>query len=203
MSASGWKVRLGVAAAAIAGLAVVALLAVALVGGLVTRQTTGADPASALNEDPLLPDDREVEVVWRPDAADTGRAMEPATRRLIERDHVRAWRQLGLSHEAGEAIALDTYFTGPGLDGVSEAVEAGALAALDVHAHDLHLRTYSADGQIIAYEDRVLATRTVRTPSGLVAETTLDTYDVVAVLEDGTWRIRHLVRTASEPASTS
>ena len=86
-------------------------------GDLVAYFQRGADPASALNIVPNVPPDLHVTLAWLPDDADTGRAMEPYTRRQIEAGYLRAWLQWNLSYLKGEPFGLKTYFSGPALGG--------------------------------------------------------------------------------------
>lgn len=181
------------------------LLAIgALVGlGLViTRTQTGADPATALNLLPVAPPDLEERLVWLPDRplSDQQREMEPNTRELLTGAYLRAWAQWGISLEIGQPYGLTTYFSGPALTGVTrnvtETVAAGWTVRQSNLHHELELHYYADDGSIVAFTDTNLHLVQQFLPTGAraVAQSShvLESshrYDVVMLLEDGTWRI--------------
>jgi hypothetical protein len=171
----------------------------------------GADPASALNIVPNVPPDLYVRMLWRESRGDIGRQIEPFTRSQIEASYLRAWLQWNFSYLKREPYGLKTYFAGPALAAAGDAVRQATAQGLRVDqidtAHELELQFYSADGAIAAFTDHdALVAQLIRDPSGAVVyagETRAD-YDVVMLLEDGNWRIRHWVRrTASSPAAQS
>jgi hypothetical protein len=177
-------------------------------GDLVTYFQQGADPASALNIVPNRPPDLHVKLAWLPDDADTGRAMEPYTRRQIEASYLRAWLQWNLSYLKGEPFGLKTYFSGPGLAAASEAVTrttaAGWRVAQADLTHSLRLHFYSADGSIVSFTDHAAnVAQVVRDARGneVFAGESTAAYDVVMFLDDGNWRMRHWVRLPTEKAA--
>lgn len=176
---------------------------------LIATFQQGADPASALNLVPNVPLDWPVDLTWRPDAADSGREMEPFTREQIESNYIRAWLQLSFSYSKGEPFGLKTYFVGPALematDSVLQVTDAGFSAEQVATSHELELHFYSADGSIVAFTDhRAHLVQLVRDADGRVLNVRQlpASYDVVMFLEDGNWRVRHWLRTAAlEPVS--
>lgn len=195
-------------AVAIAVLIGLTLVGTMILGRVVAHFGQGADPATALNLVPIVPLDWPVDLTWQEDAADTGRIMEPFTRTQIESSYIRAWLQLNAALEHNETAGLKTYFVGPALDFVTESTEQWHTNDLSAQQaathHDLELHVYSADGSIVSFTDH--SAHTVRLITDADGETialteTNDAYDVVMFLEDGNWRIRHMVRvTANEPA---
>ena len=175
-------------------------------GNLIAYFQQGADPASALNIVPNVPVDFPVELVWLPDDADTGREMEPFTRLQIQSAYTRAWLQWNISYERQAPFGLKTYFVGPALDAVSDAVDHTADQDWRVRqvntSHTLQLHMYSADGSIVSFTDRrALVTRVIETETGDVIfdGETEAVFDVVMLLEDGNWRVRHWLRVDDEP----
>ena len=167
----------------------------------------GADPASALNIIPNVPPDLHVKLSWRADDAATGRAIEPVTRTQIEASYIRAWLQWGLSYTKGQPYGLKTYFEGPALEAVSNAVNDAAAQGLTIEqtdtAHNLQLHFYSANGAIVSFTDHdALVAQVIRDSSGAIvyAGETRANYDVVMFLQDGDWHVRHWVRRAAADA---
>jgi hypothetical protein len=172
----------------------------------------GADPASALTIVPNVPPDLHVDLQWQPDASSTGRTLEPETRTQIEAAYLRAWLQWNISYLRGEPHGLNTYFVGPARQAVSAQVAHVGAQGWQVTqtntAHRLRLNFYSADGAIVSLTDqRALVSRIIRDASGapVLTDESASVYDMVMTLEDGTWRIRHLVRTGetAPPATTA
>ena len=180
--------------------------------GLLAYFQRGADPASALNIVPNVPPDLFTKISWRPDPPEVGRAVEPFTRSQLQAAYQRAWLQWNLSYLKGEPYGLKTYFTGPALAAAGEAVRAAAEQRLKVEQidteHDLELQFYNAGGAVAAFTDHnALVAQVIRDASGAVVyagETRAD-YDVVMLLEDGVWHVRHWLRrdAASSPASVA
>lgn len=171
------------------------------VGDWAARSQRSADTASALNLPPDVPDEANSTLTWLPDDADTGREMEPLTRRQIESAYLRAWAQWNLALGRGETAGLATYFVGPGLTAVEAGVQAAADSGFLVDqrnlGHALQLHVYAADGSIVAFTDtRAKVSQAIRDGNGrvILAESLEAQYDVVMFLEDGNWRIRHWVR---------
>ncbi|MEI7771488.1 MAG: cellulase family glycosylhydrolase, partial [Chloroflexales bacterium] len=161
----------------------------------------GAEPASALNIVPNVPPDLHVALAWVPDDADSGRAVDPLTRSQIESAYIRAWLQWNLSYQKGEPHGLATYFTGPALAAVGAAVQRAQADGLRIEqadtVHRLQLHLSSADGSVVAFTDHAASVaQVIRDSSGAVlsaGETRAD-YDVLLLLEDGLWRVRHWAR---------
>lgn len=201
--------RLRFKSAAVA-LAVVLLLVVSALlargaAELLAYFQRAAVPVSPLNLVPDVPDAFQFDLAWLPDDADTGRVMEPLTRRQIEAAYLRAWWQLNLAYARGEPVGLKTYFVGPGLEAVRAAVGATGTAVEQVNLrHRLQLHFYSADGSIVSFTDRDARTAVaLRDADGrpLLVQEHANAWDVVMFLEDGNWRIRHWRRApiAGEP----
>lgn len=187
-------------AAAVVALLLAGAVAVALIlraGAALTASRTGADPASALHVVPALPDDVDVTTTWLPDPPDPGRVVSPAVRREVTSDLARAWIQLAQAHRSASPDGLDTYFTDRALDAVTEAVaQADGTHRLDVTSHTLSLRFHSADGQVIGLSDELTVGRADVVGDAVIERQQVEAYDVILTLEDGTWRVTHLVRRA-------
>ncbi|MBP7961000.1 MAG: cellulase family glycosylhydrolase [Caldilineaceae bacterium] len=163
----------------------------------------GADPASALNIVPNVPQDFYVKLDWLPDDPDTGRKIDPFTRTQVESAYLRAWLQWNISYLRGHPYGLETYFTGPALDAaessVSTATSRGWQIAQADTEHELTLHFYAADGSIASFTDaRATVAQLIRDAEGnaIYAGEGTAVYDVVMMLEDGNWRVRHWLRVA-------
>ena len=167
----------------------------------------GAEPASALNIVPNVPPDLHVALSWAADDADSGRQIDPLTRSQIESVYIRAWLQINLSYQKGEPHGLTTYFTGPSLAEVSAAVRRTHSDGFSIEqadtAHHLQLHLSSAEGSIVAFTDHdATVVHVIRDAKGTIisVEETRADYDVVMLLENGLWHVRHWVRRAATEA---
>ena len=184
----------------------VSLLAVVQIGRLLTYFQEGADPASALNIEPNKPLDWPIDLTWQPDSNPSGRNLEPFIRDQVEAAYIRAWLQWHFSYTKGEPFGLGTYFSGPALDAIEASVNTASTQGLTIDQadtrHELELTFYSADGSIVAFTDHhAQVVRIATDAEGRVvfsAETSA-TYDIVMLLDDGRWRIRHWLRTGEVP----
>jgi hypothetical protein len=193
-----------------------ALMLIALVAAFVSAASAGANllayfrkganPAAALNLVPNVPPDLHVRLTWRPDITDVGRTPSPIERSEIESAYLRAWLQLSLSQRRGEAYGLKTYFAGAALEAVRADILANSAAGLTIESvvteHDLELRFLSIDGSIASIADHRAVSDFVVTTSDdstVATGTERSAYDVIMRLEDGNWRVRHLVRREVEP----
>ncbi len=185
-------------------------------GTLMTRLQSGADPASALNIIANAPPDLEKRLVWLADrpAADQQRAMEPNTREQITGAYLRAWTQWNIALASGQQVGLTSYFAGPALAGVTYQVTTTVAAGWTLQQNNLHhaleLHFYADDGSIVAFTDQnlQLVQHFQRSQAnGLAAEAFVSEsshrYDVVMLLQDGTWRVYQWQRLGNAAATTT
>jgi len=159
---------------------------------------TGADRSSRLNlyekkDVALLP-----KVIWKANK-NQGRPMEKATLKKIEADYLNAWqvRNLAFSHNSHEGLA--DFYTDSARSKLYRIIDLNKKAGITTKSttirHHPKLEFYSEDGQLVVFTDKnVLRHEQVYLNNSLVS-TQNDTvsYNVMMLLEDGFWRIRHLV----------
>jgi hypothetical protein len=141
-------------------------------------------------------------VQWRPAAPDSGRDLPPATRATIEDAYLRAWLHWNLSYTQGEPYRLRSAFADPARQAISERIRSSAAEGWQVvqsnTAHRLRLNFYAADGALVSLTDEhARVARIIHDASGapVLIDEHAAVYDVVLTLDEGTWRIRHMLRT--------
>ncbi|ABX04821.1 MAG TPA: hypothetical protein DEF47_21650 [Herpetosiphon sp.] len=169
------------------------------VAWLVASFQQGADPASALKLPPMLPPEAAIATQWLPDDPDTGRVMEDFTRQQLTSDYGRAWLQWNLSLKIGRPYNLHTSFSGPALHYLTTSISTTENIKIDQidTAHQLQLHFYAADGSIVALTDtQAEIYQMIYDADGEIvsAQWLYARYEIVMLLQDGTWRIRHWVR---------
>lgn len=161
---------------------------------------SGADRSRALNLPPNIPDAHTPLLEWLPDDPNTGRAMEAFTRQQLMSDYTRGLYQWQLSYLTGKPVGLKEYFTPSTYPKVLYTIKTLDLKNLTLHQTDLEhhikLHFYSADGQIVSFTDkRVLhKQRLYKKNNKLFSGESMADFDVVMLLDDGYWRIKHFVK---------
>lgn len=169
--------------------ALVTLAVVLLTAGLVVINAgSGADPADAFSEIPLLPENLGDLVTWQPDQ-ELVREVEPDTRILIESTWVSAWKRIDTAQRTGSRELIDTWFTPNLASHVAVSAPDSPPAAIDQFAHDFEVTFYSLDGSVLAMN---VASDLGRRFEDGPALRTIENYEVILLLSDGNWRIQHL-----------
>lgn len=180
-SMSSTKRRLAIVAVLLAALAVFAAL---IVGSGAVRETeSGASPDDAFSATQAIPDILGVDVSWLPDAEGLVRRIEPTTREQLTATWLRGLDAVARSID-GDATGLDVWFVDAALDQASARAELSSSTSTVAErwtSHEMHVDFYSLDGQIAVIS---------ATSVGLVSVE----HEVILVLADGNWRIRHLER---------
>ncbi len=178
----------------------IASLALSGIGKAWYYFNSGADRSRALNLPPNIPDAHTPLIEWLPDDPNTGRAMEPFTRQQIMGDYIRGLYQWQLSYLAGKPVGLKEYFTPSSYPKALNTISTLERKKLTLHQtdleHHIQLHFYSADGQIVSFTDkRVLhKQRLYQNNTKLFTTESIDDFDVVMLLDDGYWRLKHFVK---------
>lgn len=190
----GRIIKLGVLLA----VAVVVLVGLLLVGEVLDRVTRSSETEDVFTDAAEVPSDLLDTVSWLPDPPELVREMEPETRLDLTETWLRAWSQFSVVADTGDTVGLEVYFAGSALDALRAAAPEMAGRSLEQLSHELRVDFYSADGSIVALEAPATRVRRRvwddRASGSAVWEETTERYEAVLVLEDGNWRVRHLVR---------
>ncbi len=172
--------------AAVAGITLVAVLLSA--GYVVLNAGSGADPAAAFSEIPVVPESLDELVKWKADGA-LVREVEPDTRALVESAWVSGWQALATSQLTGSRELVDVWYM-PGLaQHVGISAPDGQPATLIQHGHVFEVSFYSLDGSILGVTiDSDLERQFANGPTLRSRER----FDVVLLLSDGNWRMQHI-----------
>ncbi|WP_405199202.1 glycoside hydrolase family 2 TIM barrel-domain containing protein [Christiangramia sp. LLG6405-1] len=143
------------------------------------------------------------EVVWDTSAY-KGRTMENQSLQEIERDYLNGWYVKNLALHSNKTFGVEDYYT--------DSARVNIYNIIDYNeAHDLSFTTtttnhhpkllfYSADGQLVVFEDRkVRQFRQTYSEEKLIdEEIDNSSYKVMMLLEDGFWRVRHIQQVSSD-----
>ncbi len=165
---------------------------------------TGADRASILHLpiesiDVYLP-----RIEWT-SLENPGRPMEEQTLKEIQKDYLNAWHIKNIAYRENNPYGVKDYYTDSVQKNLLNTIKYNKENKVSVETttleHKPKLNFYSADGQLVTFTDqKVLEYQRVFKDGKFVFETELaSTYEVMMLLEDGFWRIRHLVKESNNP----
>lgn len=127
--------------------------------------------------------------------------VEPGAMSELVQDRVaaayqEAWVELERVQSGGEAGDLDRFFTGPALAFVTNEVETGGGGLIvEPGFHRLVPSYVHPEEWLVGFTDRDLA---VRRSLGDVTTETVESYEVVMVIERGRWMIHSMRRTVDD-----
>lgn len=164
-----------------------------------TFLNTGADRASILHlpiesVDVYLP-----RIKWT-SLENPGRPMEKQTLKEIQKDYLNAWHIKNIAYRENNPYGIKDYYTDSVQKNIINNIHYNKTHKLKVESttlqHQPKLNFYSADGQLVTFTDEnVVEYQRVFKKGKFVFETELaSTYKVMMLLEDGFWRIRHIVK---------
>ncbi|MGB5980884.1 MAG: glycoside hydrolase family 2 TIM barrel-domain containing protein [Nonlabens sp.] len=123
----------------------------------------------------------------------------------LEKDYKMAWHSRALAFEVNDSVLLNDYFTKNARAKITEVINYNDSLETSIRStsleHHLKLELYSEDGQLVVLTDSAAVEhRRTYLKEELVHETTdKSTYEIMMLLEDGHWRIRHMILKDREP----
>jgi len=165
---------------------------------------TGADRSKILHLDVKQTAQYLPECHWAP-LANEGRAMDKQTLSEIEDNYLDAWFVRHIAYKTNTTHGIDDYYTKNARKNIYDIVAINIDNATTIEAttlaHNPTLEFFSEDGQLAVITDKdVIEYKRILKNGNVVTEVNeKSTYKVTLLLEDGFWRIRHLVRIKSEP----
>jgi hypothetical protein len=133
-----------------------------------------------------------------------GRAISEQKLKELQIDYIDAWyvRQMGYKNNAQDGI--EDYYTKNARKNIFNIINYNKNKKITVNAtsliHNLDIEFYSEDGQLIVLKDNnVLEYKKIFKNEKLITETSeVSSYRTILLLEDGFWRIRHMVKEVTE-----
>ncbi|WP_109302569.1 glycoside hydrolase family 2 TIM barrel-domain containing protein [Aquimarina sp. AU474] len=177
------------------------------IGQTLSYLNTGADRTSMLHlalkkDEVYLP-----KVKWE-DTLNPGRPIEKQTLQDIEQDYLNSWYIRNTAYQTNTIEGIDDYYTKSARKNIIKLVQANSQKDIAVHSttinHNIELDFYSADGQLVVLSDKnVQEYQRVYKGEKLLSESKIQSdYQILLMLEDGFWRIRHIVKEETYPLDT-
>ncbi len=178
-----------------------------IVGGvssLFSYLNTGADRSSILHTEIQKIDQYIPTVIWAP-LDNEGRPMDDQTLGRLENNYLDAWYIKQVAYKANATEGIEDYYTESARKNVYETITYNAIAGITIEGttleHHPTLDFFSEDGQLAVLTDRdVVEYKRMYKDNVFVLETKeISTYKVMFLLEDGFWRIRHIIKENTKP----
>ncbi len=145
------------------------------------------------------------EVIWDTSAYE-GRPMEKQSLGEIERDYLNSWYVKNLAYQTNKTYGVADYFTDSARVNIFNTIIHNKKNNIQLNntttAHHPELKFYSADGQLVVFNDKNVLEYSESIENDKILDRSVDTssYRVMMLLEDGFWRVRHMVKQAAETA---
>jgi len=174
------------------------------ISALFSYLNTGADRSTMLHTEIQKVEQYAPKLIWEP-LTNEGRPMDTENLNALQNDYLDAWYVKQIAYKTNKTAGIKDYYTDSARENLYAFIELNKAENTTIEAttlnHNPTLEFFSEDGQLAVITDRdVVEYKRVFKAEKLVLETTeTSTYKMVFLLEDGFWRIRHLVKESSNP----
>ncbi|WP_299250653.1 glycoside hydrolase family 2 TIM barrel-domain containing protein [uncultured Lacinutrix sp.] len=174
------------------------------ISALFSYLNTGADRSTMLHTEIQKVEQYAPKLIWEP-LNNEGRPMDNENLNALQNDYLDAWYVKQVAYKSNKTAGIKDYYTDSARKNLYAFIELNKAENTTIEATTLNhkptLEFFSEDGQLAVITDRnVVEYKRVFKAEKLVLETTeTSTYKMVFLLEDGFWRIRHLVKENTKP----
>ena len=188
----------------IASYIMIVALIISGISALFSYLNTGADRSTMLHTEIQKVEQYLPKMIWQP-LQNEGRPMDNENLNALQNNYLDAWYVKQIAYKTNKTAGIKDYYTDSARENLYNFIELNKAENITVEAttlkHNPTLEFFSEDGQLAVVTDRnVVEYKRVFKAEQLVLETTeTSTYKMVFLLEDGFWRIRHLVKESSKP----
>lgn len=164
---------------------------------------TGADRSNILHLERAIKSSYEPETNWI-NTDNPGRELNPQLLENIRLDYLSAWQIKNQSLENNTTKGLKDYFTENPRKVIEQNIAFNKNNQISVKSttleHNIEIKLFSEDGQQVAFTDKNVISFEKYYKNNQLVQTLKDTvtYQVLMLLEDGFWRIRHLEKRPKE-----
>ncbi|WP_298520817.1 cellulase family glycosylhydrolase [uncultured Kordia sp.] len=170
-----------------------------LISSAFTYLNTGADRSKMLHTEVKKAEVYLPKMSWTNDGNE-GRKLDAQTLLKIENDYLDAWYVKQVAYKTNQTTGIDDYYTESArkniVDFIRENQQQNIVVDATTLSHQPNIEFFSADGQLIVLKDEnVVEYKQLYKDGKFIMETTeVANYKAVLLLEDGFWRVRHLVK---------
>lgn len=188
----------------IASYIMIVALIISGISALFSYLNTGADRSTMLHTEIQKVEQYLPKMIWQP-LQNEGRPMDNENLNALQNNYLDAWYVKQIAYKTNKTAGIKDYYTDSARENLYAFIALNKTENTTIEAttlsHNPTLEFFSEDGQLAVVTDRdVVEYKRVFKAEQLVLETTeTSTYKMVFLLEDGFWRIRHLVKESSKP----
>lgn len=174
-----------------------------LISSLYGYFNTGADRSKMLHLEIKKAAQYTPKIIWKEDG-NNGRIINNQTLKNIENDYLNAWYVKLLAFKNNTTIGIEDYYTASARINLFNFIKENKKNQISINAttlkHHLDILFFSEDGQLVVLQDsNVLEYKQIFKENKIVLETKEETtYKIILLLEDGFWRVRHIVKEKSK-----
>jgi hypothetical protein len=170
-----------------------------LISSLFSYFNTGADRSKLLHTEVKKIDQYLPKITWKEDG-NVGRKVDKQILKSIENDYLDAWYVKHIANKTNLKNGVYDYYTESARENLFNFIDFNKAASISIESttleHKPNILFFSEDGQLVVLEDKnVIEYKKILKDNKRIHETTeIANYKVILLLEDGFWRIRHLVK---------
>ena len=164
---------------------------------------TGADRSSILHTEIKKINQYLPEINWAP-INNEGRQIDSTTLNAIENNYLDAWYIRHIAYKSNLKNGIEDYYTDNARKNLYAFIDSNFKQKITIESttlkHNPILNFFSEDGQLAVITDKdVIEYKHVFKGEELIGKfSEKSTYKIILLLEDGFWRIRHLVKESTE-----
>ena len=169
------------------------------IGSILAFVKSGADREQVMAKVLKVNDYYKPVFTWR-NLENPGREFLEKNQKEVQRDYADSWYVKNLNFSVNSKKGIADFYTDSSRVNIYRNIDLNKKNNITVHGttlnHAIDVNFYSADGKLVSFDDNnVTEVYKVYQKDSLIARsTTTSNYKVVMLLEDGFWRIRHMVR---------
>lgn len=164
---------------------------------------TGADRSTMLHAEVISENVYRPSIAWDTLAVE-GRPMEAQTLAGIQDDYLKSWYVKQVAYLNNDTYGIEDFYTDSARVNLYKIIDLNTEKKLIVEGttleHHPKLEFYSADGQMVSLTDKAVVTykKVYQNKQLLTVVEDTTAYKVLLLLEDGFWRVRHMVQIPPE-----
>ena len=173
-----------------------------LTSSLYSFLNTGADRSTILHTEVKKIEQYLPKITWTLDGNE-GRKITQQKINKIQNDYLDAWYVKQIAYRTNTKAGIEDYYTKNARKNIYNIIKHNKINKISFESttlrHTLDIEFFSEDGQFIVLKDtNVLRYKKIFKEDILLLESSeISNYKVILLLEDGFWRIRHMVKEAS------
>ncbi|MCG1036566.1 glycoside hydrolase family 2 TIM barrel-domain containing protein [Polaribacter sargassicola] len=174
-----------------------------LISSIFSFLNTGADRSKMLHTEVKKVDQYLPKISWKLDGNE-GREISKQKLNAVQNDYIDSWYVKHIAYKTNTRVGIKDYFTESARNNIYDILDYNKLNNTSIQSttlqHNLDIEFFSEDGQLIVLKDtNAIEYKKVFKDDKLVLESTeVSDYKYVLLLEDGFWRVRHMVKESSE-----